>query len=649
MNAIPLISLFDFPGGVHPPENKEQSTRTAIAVPPLPEILIIPLSQNSGAPAQAVVTVGEKVLKGQLLGRVTGFVSAPVHAPTSGTIIAMEMHPAAHHSGLEEYCLFLKPDGLDQWCELHPLPNYTEADPEELVQRIYDAGVVGLGGAGFPAAVKMASRKLSKIHTLIINGAECEPYITCDDMLMRERAEQLVSGIDILKHLLQPERVLIGIEDNKPEALLNMANACTGKERVNVFSVPTKYPSGDAQRLIWLLTGKEVPSDGRSVDIGIICYNVGTVLAVHDAIVEGKPLISRITTLTGEALKRPGNVETLIGTPVHDLLQFAGLQEDQLSVLIQGGPMMGITLETSVVPITKTSNCIIAGSHEEFPPSPPAQPCIRCGDCASACPLMLQPQQLYFYAKSQNHPQLFNQNLFDCIECGACAYVCPSAIPLVQYYRAAKDEIRHQRLRTEKSEQSRLRFEQRQARLELAAAEKESRRKANREKARLLKEKQAAIGESISEGSEDPVKAALARVQARKAAKALANPASTLALAGAEEAHMTGDVNVIGLAVHQQELTTEKKQLKIRVSMAKVQLKQVEKAHLNATEEETRQQLFNTIGQLKEQLTILEQESSDIVVSIDGQSNSRSSREATEVNAIGQAPADSSSPTVQGD
>ena len=648
MNAIPLISLFDFPGGVHPPENKEQSTRTAIATPPLPEILIIPLSQNSGAPAQAVVTVGEKVLKGQLLGRATGFVSAPVHAPTSGTIIAMDMHPAAHHSGLEEYCLFLKPDGLDQWCELHPLPNYTKIDPEELVQRIYDAGVVGLGGAGFPAAVKMASRKLSKIHTLIINGAECEPYITCDDMLMRERAEQIVSGIQILEYILQPEQILIGIEDNKPEALLNMANACTGKERVNVFSVPTKYPSGDAQRLIWLLTGKEVPSDGRSVDIGIICYNVGTVLAVHDAIVEGKPLISRITTLTGEALKRPGNVETLIGTPVHALLQFAGLQEYQLSVLIQGGPMMGITLETSVVPIIKTSNCIIAGSHEEFPPSPPAQPCIRCGDCASACPLMLQPQQLYFYAKSQNHPQLFNQNLFDCIECGACAYVCPSAIPLVQYYRAAKDEIRHQRLRSEKSEQSRLRFEQRQARLELAAAEKESRRKANLEKARRLKEKQAAIGEGIEE-SDDPVKAALARVQARKAAKALANPASTLALAGPEEAHTIADTNVNGLAVHQKELTTEKKQLKMRMSMAKVQLKQVEKAHLNATEEDARQQLFNTIGQLKEQLTLLEREFSGIAASSDGQSDSHTSKEVAGANMIGQPPAESNSPTVQGD
>ena len=597
MNAIPLKDIstrviHDFPGGVHPEENKVQSTRTPIAYPPLPKELVLPLNQHSGAPAEALVNIGDKVLKGQMLARANGFVSAPVHAPTSGTVTAIESRPVPHWSGLDETCLVLIPDGQDTWCELAPLPNYREYEKDTLVQRIHDAGIVGLGGAGFPAAVKMASRNASKIHTLIVNGAECEPYITADDLLMRERAEQLVSGIEILQHMLSPEQVLIGIEDNKPEAITAMQQACAGKDGIEVCVVPTKYPSGDAQRLIWLLTGKEVPNDARSVDIGMLCYNVGTIVAIHDAIIEGKPLISRITTLTGDALEHPGNVEALVGTPAQHLLEFAGLKKRTFDTLIQGGPMMGYTLDTAEVPVVKVSNCFIAGSRQEFPPAPPAQACIRCGMCAEVCPLSLLPQQLHWYAKSQNHDQLQHHNLFDCIECGACAYVCPSAIPLVQYYRAAKDEIRTQKARSDKAERSRLRFEQRQARLEGAAAEKEARRKANAEKARKLKEAKAAnAGTSTPESADepvDPVKAALERAKAKKAARTSGSAAEKPA---------------------RPQLSAKQKELKIQLSMAKAQLKKSQRAFEQMEPESPEaNKLQDNIALLEKQVSQLQNE-----------------------------------------
>ena len=607
MTAIPLRTIHDFPGGVHPVENKEQSTQTPIAIPPLPARLVLPLNQHSGASAQPVVKVGDHVLKGQLLAKATGFVSAPIHAPTSGTITSLEMHPVPHWSGLEETCFILQPDGKDEWCPLSPVEDYRNHSHEELVERIHDAGVVGLGGAGFPAAVKMASRKASKIHTLVVNGAECEPYITADDMLMRERAEQLVSGIEILQHMLAPEQVLIGIEDNKPQAIAAMEKACAGKPSIEVCTVPTKYPSGDAQRLIWLLTGKEVPNDSRSVDIGVLCYNVGTIVAVHDAIIHGRPLISRITTLTGSALTRPGNVEALIGTPAEHLLIFAGVKDNDFHTLIQGGPMMGHTLDTTAVPVIKTSNCFIAGTAQEFPAAPQAQACIRCGLCADACPIELLPQQLHWYAKSQNHDQLEHHNLFDCIECGACAYVCPSAIPLVQYYRAAKDDIRTQKAKSEKSERSRVRFEQRQARLEAAAAEKEARRKANAEKARKLKEAKAAAEAAKADAppSEatakpeakelDPVQAALARAKAKKAARAAGT-----------------DTAVKPARAARPQLSPKQKELKIQLSMAKAQLKKSERA-LTQMEEGSPEAI-----KLKDDIALLQKQLEQLQTEFDG-------------------------------
>ncbi|WP_312920828.1 electron transport complex subunit RsxC [Stutzerimonas nitrititolerans] len=526
------LNVWDIHGGIHPPERKELSNRAPIQRMPLPARLIVPLAQHLGAPAEPCVTLGEQVLKGQLIAEASGFVSAPVHAPTSGTVSFIGPQPYPHVSGMTATAIVIDSDGRDQWFELQPHTDYRQLPPAELLDIIRQAGINGLGGAGFPTAVKLTAPPTQTIRALIINGTECEPYITADDLLMREKAAELVAGIEILEYLIQPQQVLIGIEDNKPEAIAAV-RAAIG-ERPYVLKVfPTKYPSGGEKQLIQILTGEEVPSGGLPADIGMLCQNVGTCVAVHDAVLLGKPLISRITTLTGEALARPMNVEALIGTPVAELLAFAGLDESKLNRLIMGGPMMGFTLPSMDVPLIKTTNCLLASTLAELPPPPPALPCIRCGECAEVCPASLLPQQLHFFALGQEHDQLKAYNLFDCIECGACAYVCPSSIPLVQYYRAAKGEIRALEQKQQKAEHSRQRFEWRQERLRRAEEQKEADRKARAERAARAKQAQAQTA-----GQDDTV----APVQAQKAG-----------------------------------LSEEQKKLKIEASMAQVALKKAEK------------------------------------------------------------------------
>jgi electron transport complex protein RnfC len=529
------MNVWDIHGGIHPPERKELSNRTPIQQPPLPARLVVPLAQHLGAPAEPCVTLGERVLKGQKIAEATGFVSAPVHAPTSGTISFIGPQPYPHVSGMLSAAIVIDSDGQDDWIALQPQPDYRTMQPAELLEKIRQAGISGLGGAGFPTAVKLTAPPTRKIRALIINGSECEPYITADDLLMREKAAELVTGIEILAHLIQPEQVLIGIEDNKPEAI-EAVRAAVGERSFVVKVFPTKYPSGGEKQLIQILTGEEVPSGGLPADIGMLCQNVGTCVAIHDAVLLGKPLISRITTLTGEALARPMNVEALIGTPVAELLAFAGLDDGKLNRLIMGGPMMGFTLPSIDVPLVKTTNCLLASTLSELPPPPPALPCIRCGECAEACPASLLPQQLHFFALGQEHEQLKAYNLFDCIECGACAYVCPSSIPLVQYYRAAKGEIRALEQKQQKAEHSKQRFELRQERLRRAEEQKEADRKARAERAARAKAAQAEASSPVS--PDDPV----ARVQANK----------------------------VGMS-------EEQKKLKIEASMAQVALKKAEK------------------------------------------------------------------------
>ena len=479
--------VYDFPGGVHPAEHKTVSNRTPIAPGPRPAQLVLPLNMHLGAPARPIVAVGDRVLKGQMLAEPAGAVSAALHAPTSGTVVALGPRPIQHPSGMDALCIVLEPDGEDRWAERRPVADHTRLGPGKLIALLRDAGVAGLGGAGFPTSVKVNLGDHQRVEQLIINAVECEPYITADDRLMRERADEIVLGIQILQYLLNPHDTLIGVEDNKPEAIAALRAACAGSD-MEIRVVPTKYPSGGEKQLIQLLTGKEVPSGSIPAQCGVVCQNVGTAWAVKRAVHDGEPLLSRITTVTGDAVARPGNYEVWLGTPVADLLHHAGVDKERLGRLVMGGPMMGFTLHDPSVPVVKTSNCVIAASAEELPEPPPEQACIRCGACAEVCPANLLPQQLYWYAKTDDFERAQHHNLMDCIECGACAYVCPSHIPLVQYYRYAKGEIRTQAAEQIKADRARERFEARQARLEREQAEKEARRRARLEANRKKQE-----------------------------------------------------------------------------------------------------------------------------------------------------------------
>ncbi|CAI2438300.1 Nitrogen fixation protein rnfC [Serratia liquefaciens] len=496
--------IWDFDGGIHPPEMKTQSSGVPLRTAPLPDTFVIPLQQHLGPEGELCVNVGEHVLKGQPLTVGRGR-TVPVHAPTSGTISAIKPHITAHPSGLAELCVIIQPDGEDRWCERAPVADYRQLPTGELIQRIHQAGIAGLGGAGFPTASKLQGG-MSGVETLILNAAECEPYITADDRLMQEHADQVIEGTQILRHLLQPKVTLIGIEDNKPEAIEALKLALRDQPGISLRVIPTKYPSGGAKQLTKILIGKEVPHGKHSSAIGVLMQNVGTAFAIKRAIVDGEPLIERVVTLTGEALSQPGNLWARIGTPVQHLLNFAGFQPQAQQMVVMGGPLMGFTLPALNVPIVKISNCILAPSVSEMAPQEPEQSCIRCGLCVDACPAGLLPQQLYWFSRGEEHEKARKHNLFDCIECGACAFVCPSNIPLVQYYRQEKAEIKAIDQEAARTAEAKARYEAKLARLE-------------REKlAREERHKKAAV--KMTDGDQDAVQAALARVRSKNAAPA---------------------------------------------------------------------------------------------------------------------------------
>ena len=510
------------PGGVHPPENKHQSVTQSIGQLPMPETLVIPLSQHIGAAAIPCVEIGQSVLKGQIIAKPAGMVSIPMHAPTSGTVSAIEHRPIAHSSGMLAPCIEITTDGTDTWIEHEGISDYEHVSPRKLLEMVGNAGISGMGGAGFPSAVKLNPGRQRPIDTLIVNATECEPYITADDSAIRERAAEIVEGIKILSAILDhPHHIMIGIEDNKPEAIEALAPHVEGTG-ISVVVFPTKYPSGGEKQLIYILTGKELPSGKLPADLGMVCINIGTTYAIKRAIIDGEPLVSRVTTVTGDAVGIQRNYDTLIGTPVSHMLAHNEYNEQAGGRVVMGGPMMGFTLPSAEVPIIKTTNCILAPSYQEIPDDEPAQPCIRCGMCAEACPASLLPQQLFWYAQAEDHERLEAHNLFDCIECGACSYVCPSNIPLVQYYRAAKGEIRHARDEKVKSDHARERFEFHKERIEQAEREKEEKRAARREAALKAKANPpAAPAEGQTNASAPSSSAAdiIAAAQARAAAK----------------------------------------------------------------------------------------------------------------------------------
>jgi electron transport complex protein RnfC len=533
-----MRTLFKVHGGVHPPTHKTESTRTPIAHAAIPSKLVIPLHQHVGSRAKASVQIGERVLKGQIIGRPEGRLSSAVHASTSGTVSAIDMQLVAHHSGLPDLCVTIIPDGKDEWIA-HSGVDYKQTPHTELRHRLREAGVVGLGGAVFPSDVKAYAHK-HKIRTLVINGAECEPYITCDDMLMRERAADILRGAEVLRELLYAEEVLIGIEDNKPEAIAAMQRTLLdhGHEHMEVIAVPTLYPGGGAKQLIRVLTGIEVAAGIRSTEKGVQCFNVATAYSAWRAITFGEPLLSRIITVTGN-VEHSQNFEVLLGTPVNELIAQAGARADT-DKHIMGGPMMGVQLPSDKVSVTKATNCIIESSPALFPPPLPALPCIRCTRCADVCPAELQPQDLFWFAKSNNFGKAQEFHLFDCIECGACAYVCPSHIPLVNYYRYAKSEIWAREQETQAAEIARERHEYRQFRLEREKQEK-AEKLAQKEKASLAAKSATAATPSApadtesDEAIQQRIEAALARAKEQAAAH---KPQNTDALTPQQQAEI---------------------------------------------------------------------------------------------------------------
>jgi len=512
-----MHKIWNFHGGVHPNENKTQSNQLPIVVMPTPKQLVLPLSQHIGKAAKAIVEPGDYVLKGQLIASAQGFISANIHAPSSGHVSAIVERTLPHQSALSGPCIIIDTDGKDQWVELNPPTNPEYLSKQELLNLIHAAGITGMGGASFPSTVKLQLK--SDIHTLIINAAECEPYITADDRLMREYADQIIASIQLLQQLLGHPQCLIGIEDNKPEAIaaLNLALSHNIGQHTNieVCVIPTKYPSGGEKQLIEILTGHQVPHGGIPANIGIVCQNVGTVKAIFDAIFKGQPLIKRITTVTGKAAANAGNYEVLIGTQVEDLLAFANVDMAKTSRLVMGGPMMGFTIQDTQTPLVKGSNCILAAADLELAPVADHHACIRCGQCEVACPVDLLPQQLFWFAKAEEFEKAEDHNLSDCIECGACAWVCPSQIPLVQYYRYAKGRVKSLASEAHIAELSRIRFESREQRLINDKLAKEEKRK-NRAVAAAAAQ---AAKRAANPNAEDPIAAALARVNAQKQAK----------------------------------------------------------------------------------------------------------------------------------
>ena len=475
--------LWRFHGGVHLPGHKELSAGRPIASIPEPKRVVLPLQQHIGASAEPLVSVGERVDKGQLIAAPASFVSAAVHASVSGRVVDVGKYPLPHPSAIAETCIVIESDGEQRWGSASDDADDPEALPVEQVrERIRSAGIVGLGGAVFPSAAKLSPPR--PIDTLVINGVECEPYISCDDMLMRERAHDVVRGARLLQRVVGAGRCLIAVEDNKPEAIAALHAACadarqegrSGCADIEVVAVPTVFPAGGEKQLIKVLTGREVPTGGLPYEVGAVCLNVATTTAVYDAVYRRRPLVSRVLTVTGADVGRPGNYEVPLGVSIAEVLKAADAPSRPGYDLVMGGPMMGHVLPDPSVMVVKGTNCILV-RHAQGASPEPAMPCIRCGSCADACPMRLLPQQLYWHSRARNLDKLERYDLSSCIECGCCAVVCPSHIPLVSYFRFAKSEVREREHKRLRASEARARNEARQQRLEAIKRDKEARRK----------------------------------------------------------------------------------------------------------------------------------------------------------------------------
>ena len=457
-----------FGGGIKCATHKAQSLELPIERALAPPVLTLPLRQHVGAEAEPVVAVGERVLKGQLIAKYQGRISASIHASSSGTVVEIGDRSIPSPSGAKAACIVIETDGEDEWIPHAGIGDDPyELSPAQIHEKMLEAGIVGLGGAGFPAAAKMLPGIHHGVRLVILNAAECEPYITCDEALTREYARDVIAGLELLRRAVGAIECVIGIENDMPDAISALVQAIEeiGETSIDIVRLPAIYPAGGENQLIKSLTGLEVPAQGLPLDLGIVCYSVGTAVAVYRAMAWGMPLISRIVTITGKAIQQGRNLEVMIGTPIDWLIEQCGGYVEDPERLILGGPMMGFTLPSAALPVTKTTNCIIAAGESEFPGARAATECIRCGDCVTVCPAKLLPQQLYWYSRDKNYDGAQEYDIFACIECGCCAYVCPSHIPLVDYYRNAKSAIWSLARDHQQAGVARERYESREARL----------------------------------------------------------------------------------------------------------------------------------------------------------------------------------------
>lgn len=500
-----MLKLFKKPlirGGVHADERKIETSEQAISRNfPLPKKLYIPLQQHVGKPAEPVIRVGDRVLKGQLLAHSQGLISAPVHAPSSGCIIDVNDYPAAHPSALPIRTIVLETDGKDEWLASTPVEDPFLLEPEEISLRVGAAGIVGLGGATFPTAVKLNMGRDNLVQTLIINGAECEPYLSCDDRLMRENAENIIDGVRLMLHGMRTPKAIVAIEDNKPQAFFAMQQAALPFEQISVTKIPTRYPMGWDRQLIRYITGKEIPAGARSSEMGVTIHNVGTAFAVHKALRYGQALVSRVVTVSGGAVSRPMNLEVPLGTLISEIFSFCGVNSETTARIVMGGPMMGDSLPHTTIPVVKATSGILALTRQELK-NAEEQPCIRCAQCVSVCPAGLLPLDMANNIRNNQLDTAVDLGLKDCISCGSCSYVCPSNIPLVHYFKYATGELMARQQAQHKSEQTKRLIDARNVRMEHIAAqlreEELARLAAKAERERKLAEQEMAQEEEVA-------------------------------------------------------------------------------------------------------------------------------------------------------